>query len=489
MLQMTIQQALAKMDAGEISAVALTRAYLDQIERLEPQIRAYITLTPESALEQAQAADDLRTQGVTSQQKPLLGIPLAIKDVLSTAGVETTCASKILKGYVPPFDATCVARLKEAGMVMLGKLNMDEFAMGSSTENSGFFPTHNPWDLERVPGGSSGGSAAAVAALMCMGALGTDTGGSIRLPGAFCGIAALKPSYGRVSRYGLIAYGSSLDGAGPMTRTVEDAARIFAVMAGHDPLDSTSMPDAVPDYVGALTGDIRGLRVGVPKEYFVDGIRPEVEQTVRAALNQLEALGAELVEISLPHTQYSLPVYYMVATSEASSNLARFDGIRFGTPVAGEDMWDTFRKTRGQGFGAEVKRRIMLGTYALSAGYYDAYYGKATQVRALIKRDFESAFADVDVIAAPTATSVAFKIGQKMDDPLEMYLADVLTIAPNLAGICGISVPCGFSSENLPIGLQLIGPSMGEATILKAAHAYEQATEWHQRIAPIAADS
>ncbi len=486
MLQMTIREALTKLDAGEISAVDLTRAHLEQIERLDGQVRAFITVTAEQALEQAQAVDDLRAQGVTSADKPLLGIPLAMKDVLSTQGVETTCGSKILKGYVPVFDATCVARLKAAGMVMLGKVNMDEFAMGSSTENSGFFPTHNPWDLERVPGGSSGGSAAAVAALMCMGALGTDTGGSIRLPGSFCNLAALKPSYGRVSRYGLIAYGSSLDGAGPMTRTVEDAARILQVIAGHDPLDSTSMPDDVPDYVAALTGDIRGLRVGVPKEYFVDGLRPDVESAIRTALAELEALGAELVEISLPHTEYSLPVYYMVATSEASSNLARFDGIRFGAPVAGADMWDTYKKTRGQGFGAEVKRRIMLGTYALSAGYYDAYYGKATQVRALIKRDFDRAFENVDVIAAPTATSVAFKMGQKMDDPLEMYLADVLTIAANLGGVCGINVPCGFGEADMPVGLQLIGPAMGEAVILRAAHAYEQATAWHQRVAAMA---
>jgi aspartyl-tRNA(Asn)/glutamyl-tRNA(Gln) amidotransferase subunit A len=486
MLQMTIREALEKLDSRDISAVELTRAHLDQIERLDSQVQAFITVTADEALAQAQAADDLRAQGVTSADKPLLGIPLAMKDVLSTKGVETTCASKILKGYVPVFDATTVARLKDAGMVMLGKVNMDEFAMGSSTENSGFFPTRNPWDLERVPGGSSGGSAAAVAALMCMGALGTDTGGSIRLPGSFCNLAALKPSYGRVSRYGLIAYGSSLDGAGPMTRTVEDAARILQVIAGYDPLDSTSMPDAVPNYLDALTGDIRGLRVGVPKEYFVEGMRPDVEAAVRSALAKLEELGAELVEISLPHTEYSLPVYYMVATSEASSNLARFDGIRFGSPVQGADMWETYKKTRGEGFGPEVKRRIMLGTYALSAGYYDAYYGKATQVRALIKRDFDLAFENVDVIAAPTATSVAFKLGENTEDPLEMYLQDVLTIAANLGGVCGINVPCGFGEGDMPVGLQLIGPSMGEAAILRTAHAYEQATDWHKQVAPLA---
>jgi aspartyl-tRNA(Asn)/glutamyl-tRNA(Gln) amidotransferase subunit A len=485
MLQMTIREALAKLDAGEITAVELTKAHLEQIERLEPQVQAFITITAEEALRQAQDADDLRQQGMTSADKPLLGIPLGIKDVFSTKGIETTCASQILKGYIPPFDATVVARLKEAGAVIVGKLNMDEFAMGSSTENSGFKLTHNPWDLERVPGGSSGGSGAAVAALMCMGALGSDTGGSIRLPGSFCGLAALKPSYGRVSRYGLIAYASSLDGAGPMTRTVEDAARLFQVIAGHDPNDSTSMPNETPDYLANLTGDIKGLRVGVPKEYFVEGIRPEVEKAVRDALAQLEALGAELVEISLPHTEYSLPVYYMIATSEASSNLARFDGIRFGNAVQGADMWDTYRKTRAQ-FGSEVKRRIMLGTYALSTGYYDAFYSKATQVRALIKQDFDKAFENVDVIASPTATSVAFKIGENMDDPLEMYLADVLTIAANLAGVCGISVPCGFGEGNLPIGLQLLGRPLGEETILRAAHAYEQATEWHKQFAPLA---
>lgn len=485
MLQMTIREALAKLDAGEITAVELTRAHLAQIERLEPQVQAFITVTAENALLQAQEADNLRQQGITSADKPLLGIPLGIKDVITTKGIETTCASPILKGYIPPFDATVVARLKEAGAVIIGKLNMDEFAMGSSTENSGFKVTHNPWDLERVPGGSSGGSGAAVAALMCMGALGTDTGGSIRLPGSFCGLAALKPSYGRVSRYGLIAYASSLDGAGPMTRTVEDAARLFQVIAGHDANDSNSMPNDVPDYLANLTGDIRGLRIGVPKEYFVEGMRPDVEKSVRDALAQLEALGAELVEISLPHTEYSLPVYYMVATAEASSNLARFDGIRFGNAIQGEDMWDTYRKTRAQ-FGDEVKRRIMLGTYALSTGYYDAYYNKATQVRALIKQDFDKAFENVDVIACPTATSVAFKLGENTDDPLEMYLADVLTIAANLAGVCGISVPCGFGEADMPIGLQLLGRSLGEETILRVAHAYEQSTEWHKRFAPLA---
>lgn len=478
LVDLTISEALAKLDAREISSVELTQAHLDQIEQLDNQIKAFIIVTPERALEQAKAADALRAKG---EKRPLLGIPIAIKDVLSTKDVETTCASKILKGYVPVFDATCVSRLDAAGMVMIGKTNMDEFAMGSSTENSGLFRTYNPWDLERVPGGSSGGSAAAVAALMAMGALGTDTGGSIRLPGSYCSVTALKPSYGRVSRYGLIAFGSSLDCAGPLTRTVEDAARILQIIAGHDPLDSTSMPAPVPDYLAALTGDIKGLKIGIPKEYFVDGMNPEVKQAIRTAIAKLEALGATTVEISLPHTEYSLPVYYLIAPSEASANLARFDGIRYGARVEGQDMWDTYRKTRGQGFGPEVKRRIMLGTYALSAGYYDAYYGKALQVRTLIKQDFDSAFQQVDLIASPTAPTTAFKIGQKMDDPLEMYLADVMTLAGSLAGICGISVPCGFDSDGMPIGLQLLGPAGGEDVLLRAGHAYQQATDWHMR--------
>lgn len=475
---LTITQAREKLKAGEISSVELTRAYLDRIDRLDGIIRAYITVAAESALATAEKADQRRKAG---EDAPLLGIPLGIKDVLSTKGVETTCGSKILKGYVPIFDATCITRLYDAGMVMLGKLNMDEFAMGSSCENSGFFPTHNPWNLDRVPGGSSGGSSAAVAAGMCAGALGTDTGGSIRLPGAFCGIAALKPSYGRVSRYGLVAYGSSLDQAGPMTRTVADAALLLGVMAGHDPLDSTSMPVEVPDYTAELNKGIDGLRIGIPEEYFVDGIQPEVDEAVRAAIAQLEALGATMVPISLPHTEYSLPVYYMIATSEASTNLARYDGIRFGTKIEGADMWETYRKTRGEGFGPEVKRRIMLGTYALSAGYYDAYYGKASQVRTLIKQDFDKAFKDVDLIVAPTSPNTAFKLGENVDDPIQMYLADVLTIAANLAGVCGLNVPCGFDGEGLPIGLQLIGPAFKEDVVLRAGHAYEQATDWHTR--------
>lgn len=476
--ELTITEALAKLKSGEISAVDLTQAHLERIDALEPQVQAYLTITPESALEQARAADAARAQG---EDKPLLGIPLAIKDVLSTRGVETTCASKILKGYVPVFDATCVARLREAGMVMLGKLNMDEFAMGSSTENSGYHPTYNPWDLERVPGGSSGGSGAVVAARMAMGALGTDTGGSIRLPGSYCNLAAVKPSYGRVSRYGLIAYGSSLDQAGPMTRTVEDAARILQVIAGHDPMDATSRPEPVPDYLAALKGGVKGLRIGLPKEYFGAGLQPDVEAAVRTAIAQLEAMGATLVEVDLPHSKYSLPTYYILATSEASANLARFDGIRFGSAVDKGDVLQTYKATRGEGFGDEVKRRIMLGTYALSAGYYDAWYGKAQKVRVLIRQDFDKAFEKVDVLAAPVAPTTAFKLGENMADPMQMYLADILTISANLAGICGMSVPCGFDGQGLPVGLQILAPALGEETMLRVAHTYEQANDWVSR--------
>jgi len=478
---LTLSEIVVGLDAGTFSSVELTRAYLDRIEQVEPKVQAFITVTGEGALAAAERADQRRKAG---EKLPLLGVPLGIKDVLSTKGVQTTSGSKILKGYVPVFDATAVKRLLDAGIVMLGKLNCDEFAMGSSTENSAYQVTHNPWDLERVPGGSSGGSAAAVAAGMVAGALGTDTGGSIRQPGAFCGITALKPSYGRVSRYGLIAYGSSLDSIGPMTHTVEDSARILQVMAGHDPLDSTSRPESVPDYLASLAEmgeSLKGLRVGIPKEYFVAGMEPDVESSVRGALKHLQDLGAELVEISLPHTEYGLPVYYLLATSEASSNLARFDGVRFGLHVEKGDMVENYRATRGQGFGDEVKRRIMLGTYALSAGYYDAFYGKASQVRTLIKRDFDQAFEKVDIIAAATSPTTAFKIGQNTDDPLQMYLADVLTITLNLAGVCGLNVPCGFDAQGLPVGLQLIGRQLGEADVMRVGHVYERTTNWGGR--------
>jgi aspartyl-tRNA(Asn)/glutamyl-tRNA(Gln) amidotransferase subunit A len=473
---LTITEALAKLNAKDITAVELTQAHLDQIGKYEKHIKAFITLTPEVALQHAQQADEARAKGDT---RPLLGIPLAIKDVLSTQGIETTAGSKILKGYKPLFNATAVQRLLDSGMVMLGKLNMDEFAMGSSTENSGYFFTYNPWDLERVPGGSSGGSGAVVAARMAMGSLGTDTGGSIRLPGSFCGLAAVKPSYGRVSRYGLIAYGSSLDQTGPMTRTVEDAARILQVIAGHDPLDSTSLNAPVPNYLEALKGGVKGLKIGLPKEYFGKGLQPAVENAVMQAVAQLQSMGAQVVDVSLPHSEYGLATYYIIAVSEASANLSRFDGIRYGAKIDKGDMWDTYKATRGAGFGDEVKRRIMLGTYALSAGYYDAWYGKAQAVRSLIKRDYDEAFQQVDVLCAPITPTTAFKIGDNSADPLQMYLADVMTVTANLAGICGMNVPCGFDEQGLPIGMQILAPSLGEDTMLKVGYTYEQANTWY----------
>jgi aspartyl-tRNA(Asn)/glutamyl-tRNA(Gln) amidotransferase subunit A len=479
LIDLTLTEALAKLRAREITSRELTHAYLDRITQLEPKIQAYITVTAERALQDAQKADERRAAG---EDGALLGIPVAIKDILCTEGVQSTAGSRILEGFVPPYSATAAQRMFSAGAVMLGKANTDEFAMGSSTENSGYHPTRNPWDTERIPGGTSGGSAAAVAAKLALGALGTDTGGSIRQPGAMCGVVGMKPSYGRVSRFGAIAFASSLDQIGPLARTVRDAATILGVIAGHDPLDSTSMKLPVPDYAAALTKDIKGLRVGVPKEYFMDGMQREVEQTVHAAIDHLKQLGAIIKEVSLPHTDYGIPVYYLIAPAEASANLARYDGVRFGPRENKGEMWDTYKATRGKGFGAEVKRRIMLGTYALSAGYYDAYYLKAQKVRTLIKGDFEAAFRDVDVIACPVAPRTAWKIGEKVNDPLQMYLEDVFTIPTSLAGICGISVPCGFDHNKLPIGLQLLGPAFGEENILRAAYSYEQTTEWHKQL-------
>jgi aspartyl-tRNA(Asn)/glutamyl-tRNA(Gln) amidotransferase subunit A len=475
---LTVHQAIAALRGGEISATELTQALLDRIAAIDTEVKAYLSVTAEAALEQAAAADRRRQQG---DDAPLLGIPLAIKDVLATQGIETTCGSKILRGFKPPYSATVVKRLQAAGMVMLGKTNTDEFAMGSSTENSGYFTTRNPWDLTRVPGGSSGGSAAAVSAGEALAALGTDTGGSVRQPASLCGVVGIKPSYGRVSRFGLVAYGSSLDQVGVLAKDVADSALILGVIAGHDPYDSTSLDVPVPDYSAALTSDVQGLRIGLPAEYFIEGMQPEVEQAVRAAVAQLEALGAEIVPIHLPNTDKALPVYYLVATAEASANLSRYDGVRFGYSAGDDSMFENIRRTRGEGFGAEVKRRIMLGAYALSAGYYDAYYLKAQQVRTLIKRDFEEAFTAVDVIACPVAPTTAFRIGEKAGNPIEMYLSDIFTISVNLSGMCGISVPCGFDREGLPIGLQLIGPNLGEEGILRAAYAYEQCTEWHLR--------
>ena len=476
---LTIHEARTLLDRGEVSSEELTRAMLDRITAIDGRLRAYITVLAESALAQSEAADRRRAQG---ESRPLLGIPLAIKDVICTSGVKTTCGSRILQNFVPPYDATVVGRLRDAGAILLGKTNTDEFAMGSSTEYSAFFPTGNPWDAERVPGGSSGGSAAAVASGMALGALGSDTGGSIRQPAALCGIVGLKPTYGRVSRYGLVAHGSSLDQIGPLTHDVEDAALLLGTIAGHDRLDSTSLDFPVPDYVREMKSGngLKGLRVGVPREYFIEGMEGGVEAAVRAALQVMADAGAKLIEVSLPHTEYCIPVYYLIATAEASSNLARYDGVRYGLRVDGDDMWQTFFDTREAGFGPEVKRRIMLGTYTLSAGYYDAYYVKAQKARTLLRRDFEHAWQQVDVLACPVSPGVAFKKGQMVDDPLQMYLMDVFTVSLNLVGMCGISVPCGFSND-LPVGLQLMGPALGESAILRAAYAYEQATSWHKR--------
>lgn len=477
LIDLTVSEAHAKLQNGEFSARKLTQAYLERIDALDGDVKAFLTTTPDLALNQADQADQRLANG---ESLPLLGIPIAVKDVLSTKDIPTTCGSKILEGYTPPYNATVVENLIGAGAIILGKTNTDEFAMGGSTENSGYFTTHNPWDLDRVPGGSSGGSAAAVAARMAPLALGTDTGGSVRQPAAYCGTVAIKPSYGRVSRYGLIAFASSLDVVGTFARNVTDAAQLLNIIAGYDKRDSTSWQADVPDYQQALKKDIQGLKIGVPQEYFVEGIQPAVKGAVEAAITQLESLGAKIHPISLPHTEYALATYYLIAPSEASANLARYDGVRYGLRQNKSELWDTYKTTRGEGFGDEVKRRIMLGTYALSAGYYDAYYGKAQKVRTLIKQDFEKAFETVDVIATPTAPSTAFAIGEQSEDPLQMYLNDIFTLPASLAGICGLSVPCGFDDNHLPIGLQLLGAFMQEGTILQAAYAYEQSTDWHQ---------
>ena len=476
--KLSIADASAKLRKREISAVELTRACLDQIAAAEPKLHAFITVCDKEAAEQAMAADRRIAAG---DAPALCGIPLGIKDIYNTTGVRTTCASRILENFVSPFDATVIAKLRAEGAVFIGKANMDEFAMGSSTENSAFGPTMNPHDLERVAGGSSGGSAAAVAAHECLGSLGTDTGGSIREPASFCGVVGVKPTYSRVSRYGVIAYASSLDQVGPFTNTVRDAAIMMRTLAGVDPMDSTCSARPVPDYEKALTGEVKGLRIGVPKEYFIDGMAPEVEQAVRAALKKYEALGATLHEISLPHSSYAIAAYYLIATAEASANLARYDGIRYGLRVDGPDHIAIYEQTRAQGFGAEVKRRIMLGTFALSAGYYDAYYLKGQKVRTLIRRDFERAFESCDVIVTPVAPTTAFKLGEKMDDPLTMYLSDIFTISVNLAGLPGMSIPCGYDAKSLPIGMQLIGPPFSEETILRAGDAFERSGAFVKR--------
>jgi aspartyl-tRNA(Asn)/glutamyl-tRNA(Gln) amidotransferase subunit A len=477
--QLTVAEAATRLGRREISARELTRACLDRIAAVDSRLHAFLTISEAEALAQADAAD-LRIKA--GDAPALCGIPLGIKDIFCTRGVRTTCASRILENFVPPFDATVIERLRAAGAVFLGKTNMDEFAMGSSTENSAFDPTRNPFDLERVPGGSSGGSGAAVAADECLAALGTDTGGSIRLPAAFCGIVGIKPTYSRVSRYGVIAYASSLDQVGPFTKSVRDGAIMMQALAGADPRDSTCSARPVPDYARALTGEVKNLRIGVPREYFVAGMQPEVERAVRGALANYRELGAEVVEISLPHTEYAIAAYYLIATAEASANLARYDGVRYGLRVAADNHIELYNRSRDAGFGAEVKRRIMLGTFALSAGYYDAYYLKAQKVRTLIRRDFEQAFEHCDLIATPTTPATAFRLGERTADPLQMYLSDILTISVNLAGLPGLAMPCGYDQQGMPIGLQLIGPPFGEETMLRAGDAFERAFTLHRPV-------
>lgn len=480
--QLTISQLTQALARREASSRDATQACLDQIERIDPKLHAFISLDAGDALAQADAADRELANGVSHAERPLLGVPIAIKDLIAVRGQPLHCASKILGNFISPYDATVIGRLRAAGAVIFGRANMDEFAMGSSTENSAFGPTRNPWDPTRIPGGSSGGSAAAVAADECLASLGSDTGGSIRQPAALCGCVGLKPTYGRVSRYGLVAFASSLDQIGPFAKNVHDAAVVLEAISGLDHCDSTSVPHPVPHYASGLDGNIKGLKVGVPKEYTIGGMDPEVSRAVRAAVDQLGRLGAEVVEISLPHTDYAVATYYIIATAEASANLARFDGIRYGLRAEGNDPIELYSKTRGAGFGAEVKRRIILGTYVLSSGYYDAYYLRAQKVRTLIRQDFLQAFEKVDAIVAPTTPTPAFKIGEKSDDPLQMYLSDIFTISCNLAGICGLSLPCGFTeTPKLPIGMQLFGKPFDEETILKIAHAYEQSTEWHKQ--------
>jgi len=484
LVKLSLQEAASALRSGETSSSELTKACLDRIEEVEPSVNAFLHLTPDLALQQAAEADRVISSWRKNPDSPLpliCGIPIAVKDVLCTKGISTTCGSRILEGFIPPYTATSVVRLRQSGAVILGKTNTDEFAMGSSTENSAYGPTHNPWNLKRVPGGSSGGSAAAVMARMCFAALGTDTGGSVRQPASFCGASGIKTSYGRVSRYGLIAYGSSLDTVGALARNVEDLLPLFNSMAGHDPLDSTSLTDPVPD-IQLDEASLEGIRIGVPEEYFMEGIQPEVEESVMNAVHLAEEMGATIHKIRLPHTALALPVYYIIAPAEASANLARYDAIRFGPREPADDLLEQYLETRGNLFGKEVKRRIMLGTYALSAGYYDAYYGQAQKVRTLIKADFEQAFETVDLIACPVAPTTAFPLGEHSDDPLAMYLEDVFTLPANLAGVPGIALPVGFDHEHMPIGMQFNAPHLGEAALFKAAHALQTATDWHKEV-------
>jgi len=476
--RLTIHEAHRLLKDKKLSSVELTKACLKRTKEIEPKVKALVTMTGEAALKQAEQADKLIARGDIN---PLTGIPVVIKDVLCTKGVRTTCSSKMLENFIPPYDATVVEKLNALGAVSIGKSNMDEFAMGSSTEHSAFFPTHNPWNLERVPGGSSGGSAVAVAADEGIYALGSDTGGSIRQPAGFCSVVGLKPTYGRVSRYGLVAFASSLDQIGPLTKDVTDCALVMNAIAGFDNRDSTSVPNPVPDYTKALKDDLKGMKLGVPKEYFVKGMQVEVEKALKDAIKKLEELGAKVDwEATLPSTPHALAVYYIIAPSEASANLARYDGVKYGFSYQDADsMWEDMEKTRQYGFGDEVKRRIMLGTYALSAGYYDAYYLKAQKVRTLIRREFDQAFEKYDALITPTSPTVPFKLGEKLDDPVQMYLSDVCTLPINIAGVPGISIPAGFG-DGLPIGMQIIGKPFGEEAILRVAYAYEQATEWHK---------
>ena len=480
--QMSIRQLQQALRDGKISSVELTRACLARIAATDGRVNAFVTVCEETALAAAAEADRKIAAG---EAGPLTGIPIAVKDIFNTAGVRTSCGSRILENYIAPYDATAFAKLQEQGAILLGKLNMDEFAMGSSNENSANGPVANPWDLERVPGGSSGGSAAALAAGQAIATLGTDTGGSIRQPASFCGVVGVKPTYGRVSRYGVIAYASSLDQVGPLAQSVEDAALLLGTIAGYDPLDSTSVDCPVPDYLAGIDGGVKGMKIGLPREYFIAGLDPAIKQAVEAAIEVYRGLGAEIVEVSLPHTDYAVACYYLIATAEASSNLARYDGVRYGVRQQGEGgLSGLYEKTRAAGFGAEVKRRIMLGTYALSSGYYDAYYLKAQKVRTLIREDFLRAFEQVDLLLTPVAPTAAFKLGEKTDDPLQMYLSDIFTIPVNLAGTCALSLPCGMDGQ-LPIGLQLIGQPFDEARILQAAKAYEAETDWHKQRAPL----
>ena len=484
--QLTISELTSRLAKKDCSAREAMQACLDRVKQVDGKVKAFLSYDPADALAQADAADQELAAGSTHAQKSLLGVPIALKDIFAVKGQPCGVASQILKGFVSPYSSTVVEKLRAAGAIVFGRLNMDEFAMGSSTENSSYHTTLNPWDTTRIPGGSSGGSAAAVAADEVIATLGTDTGGSIRQPAALCGCVGIKPTYGLVSRYGVVAFASSLDQVGTFTKDIRDAATMLKVIAGHDPRDSTSIPQPVPDYAAALGRDLKGIKLGLAKEFMVGGLDPAVKNAVDTAVKKLTALGAEIQEVSLPHSQYAVATYYIVATAEASANLARFDGVRYGRRVEGDDLFDLYCKTRGTGFGAEVKRRIILGTYVLSSGYYDAYYLRAQKVRTLIRRDFDEAFKQVDAIVSPTTPTPAFKVGEKANDPLQMYLSDIFTISCNLAGNSGLSLPCGFAENpKLPIGMQLLGPALGEPTLFRIAHAYEQATHWHQQKAAI----